>query len=188
MNAWAAAVISATTIFTRPAVSSSSSGEEGGSARTCRTLVQTGFLGQPRLRPAAERPLFPAPSLDELRALEAGEIPMPLEAHWISILSEQAHWLSDAAEELIYEGEEQTRSRLNLFWYPGRLPGAKRIAHLRGALRGRTLPENFRPPDPGACPPGRGGRTGARPRKGFLPFSRIAGGSAERRGRSRIDQ
>lgn len=92
---------------------------------------------------------LPAPSVDELRALEAGEVPMPLEAHWISVLSEQALLLSDAAGALIYEGEEQTRSRLNLFWYPGRHPSAKRIAHLRRALRGRTLPENFKPPDPG---------------------------------------
>lgn len=33
---------------------------------------------------------LPAPSLDELRALEKGEVPMPLEAHWISVLSEPA--------------------------------------------------------------------------------------------------
>jgi hypothetical protein len=92
---------------------------------------------------------LPAPSLDELRELEAGEVPMPLEAYWISVLSEQALLLSDAAGVLIYEGEEQTRSRLNLFWYRGRLPSAKRIAHLRGALQGRTLPKNFKLPDPG---------------------------------------
>lgn len=88
---------------------------------------------------------LPAPSLDELRALEKGEVPMPLEAHWSSVLSEQALWLSGAAAALEAEAG-RTRGFLNLFWYPGRHPSARRIAHLRGSLRGRTLPEDFLPP------------------------------------------
>lgn len=87
---------------------------------------------------------LPAPSRDELRAWEKGEVPMPLEAHWISVLSEQALWLSGAAEVLDAEAR-RTRNFLNLFWYPGRSPSARRIAHLRNGLRGRTLPEEIRP-------------------------------------------
>lgn len=88
---------------------------------------------------------IPAPGLDELRVLEAGEVPMPLEAHWLSVLSEQALGLSGAAAALEAEAG-RSRSFLNLFWYPGRHPPAKRIAHLRHGLRGRTLPEGFLPP------------------------------------------
>lgn len=88
---------------------------------------------------------LPVPTLEELRMLEAGEIPMPLEAHWISVLSEQAFGSSNAAAALEAEAE-RTRSFLNLFWYPGRYPSARRIAYLRSSLRGRTLPEDFQPP------------------------------------------
>lgn len=93
---------------------------------------------------------IPAPDLDELRALETGVAPMALEAHWLSVLSEQALWLGGAAAVLEAEAG-RTRSFLNLFWYPGRHPPAKRIAHLRHGLRGRTLPEDFLPP-PQAVP------------------------------------
>lgn len=87
---------------------------------------------------------IPAPGLEELHAMETGEIPLSLEALWISMLAEHSFLTDGSVDELVSAAcRAETSTRPD--WFCGRLPAAKMIAHLRGALRGRTLPENFRP-------------------------------------------
>lgn len=86
----------------------------------------------------------PAPDLEELRALEAGDVPLSIEAMLISILSEQYLVVDESAEALSF-GSTVNRPYLVDGWRSGRRPDAKVIAHLRSGLRGRTLPQDFRP-------------------------------------------
>ena len=109
-----------------------------------RMLQESEIIGRDalRLRDLAES--IPTPTVEELRALEKGEVPLSLEAVWISVLAEHAFWLTEASERL--EGEAgRNRGDMNRSWYRGLRPPAKLIAHLRGSLRGRTLPEGFLP-------------------------------------------
>lgn len=109
-----------------------------------RMRQESEIIGRDALRLQELAASIPAPDLDELRALEKGEVPLSLEAVWISVLFESSFWLTEASETL--EGEsERSRGLLTRSWYPGMRPAAKSIAHLRGGLRGRTLPENFLP-------------------------------------------
>jgi hypothetical protein len=87
---------------------------------------------------------IPAPDFEELCSMEAGEEPLSLEAIWISMLSEQAFLTSESASELIFAAST-SRESARRDWFPGLRPDAKVIAHLRGGLRGQTLPEGFRP-------------------------------------------
>ena len=87
---------------------------------------------------------IPAPDLEELRALEAGEVPLSTEAVWISLLSEHS-WLADESAEALRAMADLNRAYLKEDWFSGLRPDAKLIAHLRSGLRGRTLPEDFRP-------------------------------------------
>lgn len=87
---------------------------------------------------------IPAPNLEELHAMEKGEAPLSLEAIWISMLSEQAFLTAESASELI-SAARTSRPTARRDWRRRMRPDAKIIAHLRGGLRGRTLPEDFRP-------------------------------------------
>jgi hypothetical protein len=87
---------------------------------------------------------IPAPDLEALRALEAGDIPLSIEALWISLLYEHS-WLADESAEALRVGADVNRACLRDEWWSGWRPDAKLIAHLRSGLRGRTLPVNFRP-------------------------------------------
>ena len=88
--------------------------------------------------------MVPAPNLEELHALEAGDAPFSIEAMLISILSEQYLVVDESAEALDF-GACVNRPYLRDGWWSGRRPDAKVIAHLRSGLRGRTLPQDFRP-------------------------------------------
>ena len=87
---------------------------------------------------------IPAPDLEELRALEAGEIPLSIEATLISSLYEHYMVVDESAVSLSFAARVN-RPFLSGGWWSGRRPDAKVIAHLRSGLRGRTLPEDFRP-------------------------------------------
>lgn len=88
--------------------------------------------------------MVPAPDLEELRALEAGDVPLSIEAMLISILSEQ-YLVVDESAVALRSGASVNRPGLSDGWWTGRQPDAKVIAHLRSGLRGRTLLEDFRP-------------------------------------------
>jgi hypothetical protein len=87
---------------------------------------------------------IPAPDLGELRELEAGEVPLSIEAVWISLLYEHS-WLADESAEALRVEADVNRACLKDEWWSGWRPDAKLIAHLRSGLRGRTLPQDFRP-------------------------------------------
>lgn len=86
----------------------------------------------------------PALDVEELRALEEGEAPLSIEAVLISLLYEHS-WLADESAETLRIGADVNRVSLKDEWWSGWRPDAKLIAHLRSGLRGRTLPQNFRP-------------------------------------------
>jgi len=98
-----------------------------------------------RLRNFAAR--VEAPTAEELRAIEAGEAPMTAEAHLISVLTEQALSVGEAAVAL-RDTRHATTDLFRKAWAPGSRPFARAIAHLRAGLRGRTLPADFRPEEP----------------------------------------
>ena len=87
---------------------------------------------------------IPAPDLEELRALEKGEVPLSIEAVWISLLFEHSLLADESAKALRFRAD-LNRADLKEDWWSGFRPDAKLIAHLRSGLRGRTLPEDFRP-------------------------------------------
>jgi len=88
---------------------------------------------------------IPAPDLEELRALEAGEDPLSIEAVWISLLSEHSFLADESAQALRFVAD-LNRAHLKEDWWSGFRPDAKLIAHLRSGLRGRTggLPSGAR--------------------------------------------
>ena len=87
---------------------------------------------------------IPAPDLEELHALGTGEAPLSIEAALISVLYE--HFIAiDESAVALRDGVSLNRESLKDGWWTGRQPDAKVIAHLRGGLRGRTLPQDFRP-------------------------------------------
>lgn len=102
-----------------------------------------------RLEALAEE--LPAPTREELAAMEEGRAPLSLEAFRIALLHRVAFAVISASEEL--EGDmEFRRSFFERRWKEGELPPARELANLRSALQGRTLPESFKPPFEGDWP------------------------------------
>lgn len=87
---------------------------------------------------------IPAPGLEELHAIEAGDAPLSIEAALIGSLYEH-HIIADESAVALRDAGGLTRQDLSDGWWTGRRPDANVIAHLRSGLRGRTLPKDFRP-------------------------------------------
>jgi hypothetical protein len=117
-------------------------------ARASREAEELKEIGK-RLEALAEA--LPAPTPEELAAMEEGRAPLTLQAFRIALLHRVSYAVISASEEL--EGDmEFRRSFFERRWKEGKLPPARELANLRSALQGRSLPESFKPPFEGDWP------------------------------------